>query len=375
MADVTGEDEFEIDNQHEAEDLGHEGAEQPERLSVRDALEKSWKEHGGELPESRQPKEDRRERPAKDKQPVAAADTGAPGKAAKAADRVPSTEGRQGTEAPQASAAAVPSGWSKEAKAEWDKLPPAVQAAVTKREADMTAGAKQLQDRYGGIHRVVTTQLTAPSRKYGLTPDKILENAVGWFNAIEQNPAEGLKALARVYKIDASNIGAAAPAPAANGSNGQSQPVSDPRIDQLLRTVSDMQNSRTQEVEQAKLDAWSANKPHFAKVRQLMAQVVAGAAQLQDQSILDAGGNVDMDKVYERAIYLDPEVRAQVLKEQAEERRKANAAQVNNARRAGSSVKPGTPGGGSVRSGDAKKAPKGMTVRQSIEHAMSELRS
>lgn len=351
--------------------------EQPERLSVRDSINKAWKEHGGELPESRQPKDDR-DKPGHDKQPVAAADKGAPGRkgADKAPASVPVTTDRQGTEASPAPAGSAPSGWTKEAQAEWGKLPPAVQAAITKREIDMSAGAKQLQERYGGIHKTVQT-LAPTFQKLGVTPDRGLENMVSWFQTIEQNPLEGIKALAQTYKIDASKLGAALPAPAPNGSsNGQTQPsLADPRYDQLARTVAEMQHRGHQEAQNAELTAWSATKPHYQAVRQTMAQIVAGAAQMQDTSILSAdGAKVDLDKVYDKAVWMVPEVRAAVLKENQEAARKARQAQVDNAKRAGSSVRPGTPGSGSSRNGEVKPK-KGESVRDSIKRAFSELRS
>lgn len=355
-----------------ADELRDEPAERP---SVREVLEKSWKEHGGELPESRK----RSSAPKEEIQARDATKKGAPtdksaGKAA-GAERVTREPATGAVEAASQSSAA-PNGWSSEAKADWGKLPPHVQAAVTKRETEMSAGARQLQERYGGIHRAVTNQLTPAAQKYGLTPDRVLENALSWFTLIEQNPAHGLAALARTYNLDASKLGAAAPAPPGGASNGQApQQFQDPRVDQIARMVQDMQQRGHQEAQQAELKAWSATKPHFAAVRQTMAQIVSGASQLQDTSIMtDDGAKVDLDKVYEKAIWMHPEVREQILKEQQEQARKARQQQADNARRAGASVRPGTPGSGSLRNGEVKPK-KGETVRETIKRAMAELRS
>jgi hypothetical protein len=354
-----------------ADELRDEPVEKPERLSVRDALEKSWKEAGGELPENRKSDSRKQSVEKSDSNRRDATAKGAPGKT----ERVTAESVEKPAAAPQPSSA--PNGWSAEAKAEWSRLPPHVQAAVTKRETEMSAGARQLQERYGGIHKIVSTQLTAPAQKYGLTPDRILENALSWFQVIEQNPAQGLAALARTYNIDASKLGTAAPAPANGASNGspQQQQYQDPRVDQIARTVMEMQQRGQQDATQAELRQWSANKPHFDKVRLAMAQIVSGAAQLQDTSILTAdGASVDLDKVYEKAIWMDPEIRSAVIKEQQEAARAARQQQADQARKAGSSVRPGTPGSGSARNGEVKPK-KGESVRDTIKRAMAELRS
>jgi hypothetical protein len=359
-----------VSHDESRDDRGRDG--KPERLSVRDQIEKAWKEHGGELPESRREPRKRPTRselqPRKDKNSDRDATLqGAPVKPDPTSD---------GGAAPAATS--PPGGWSTDAKADWSKLPPHVQAAITKRETDMSAGAKQLQERYGGIHRLVTGQLAAPAQKYGLTPDRILENAVSWFNEIERNPLDGLRKLAQLYRINGATASAASPSgqPNANPGQASSGQISDPRIDTLIRVVTDMQNSQYTDAKQAELKAWSANKPHFESVRQVMAQIIAGAERLQDTSILDAtGAAVDLDKVYERATWQVPEVRAAVLKEQATARRNAQTAQATQAGRAGVSVKPGTPGSGQRGDGGTKPLPKGSPVRDHIKAAMAELRS
>ena len=369
----------------EGTELADELSEQPERLSVRESLNKAWKEHGGELPESRRSKDD--EIQTRDATGKGAPDGRTAGKTG-GAEQIPAAEARQGTEStPSTAASEPPKGWAKEAQAEWGKLPPAVQAAVTKREADMTAGAKQLQDRYGTIHQAVTR--AAPLfQKYGRTPDQGMDNVLKWFEAIERNPAQFIPELAKSYNLDVSKLGAATQ-PAAGATPDQTtQLPADPRIDQLMQKIGSFETAEQERQRQAIEDGmrrWAASKPHFEAVRQMMSQVVAGAGQMHDTSILDAAGRPDLDKVYDRAIYMVPEVRAAIEQEKAAaakaardkqlaDARAARDKQAAGARRAGASVRSGAPGDGSRVNGAAVPPKKGLSVRESINAAMAEVR-
>lgn len=354
---------------------------EPERgASVGDHIRAAFKKHSGEGPESpEKPPARREDRGAKDRDRS--------GKFTKEAkpDTAPRATGKEPEPKPMEPAApptadAAPKSWTKEAQAKWQALDPQIRAEISKRENDMAAGAAQLKQRYGGIHEQY--QKLAPLfQKYGRTSDQGLEQIGLWFEAIERNPQVAIAELAKSYGV---NLGQPGPAPTSppgatpNTTPSQAQSSSDPRIEQLLRTVGQIQSAeqvRQQSATQEAMRAWAANKPHFEAVRATMAQIIAGAEKMQDSSILDESGvRIDLDKVYERAIWQIPDVRAALLKEQAEARKAERQAAAEKARRAGSSVRPGAPGSAGPANG-ATAPKKGATVRDSIRAAIEELRS
>lgn len=385
MLDDLDELDEDLDQLNGADD----GEDEPESRSVRDSVEKAWEEHGGELTEDRkdarerrrEERDERQERRNKDKSRSSVPEREGPAKQRGiAADRSGSVSPKadQAQAPTQASNEAPSIWWKNEGKALWDRLDPQAKSLLTQRENLITQGARQIQERYGGIHRL-TQHLTPRFQRYGLTPDRGFANMASWFEAIENNPALGIRELAKLYNVDVRQLGAATPAPAPGASNGQpppARPQSDPRIDHLFRWAQNLEQTRSTEVQQAKLTAWSPQKPHFAAVRSLMGDMLEHAVQAQDPRYLnDAGTDIDLDKLYEAAIRVHPEIGLKVIEEQAEARRRDQQARVAQARRAGGSLRPGTPGSAPLKGEQGKKLPKGSSVRAHLQQAWDELRS
>lgn len=266
--------------------------------------------------------------------------------------------------------AEAPKGWTDEAKTAWNALPDAVKAAVAKREADIAEGVKKIQERYKPIHDTVTK--AAPMmEKYQQTPAAFVDRIVDWAMAIDRNPAAAIQALCQQYKVDPSKLTAPpATPPAANGTTQPNATINDPRIDGLVSKVQSFEAAeKTRQVSATNeaLKAWSSGKPHFAAVRATMAQIVAGAMQMKDESIFGADGRIDLDKVYDQAIYMVPEVRDAILKEQRKAHTEAARDAASKARRAGNSVKPSAPA--SNRAGGKP------TLRETIKAAFEEVSS
>jgi hypothetical protein len=371
-----------------------DGDDEPKGRSIRDSLEKAWEDHGGELTEDRKEARERRreERDERQERRRGGKDKDKPkgdgtGKASPFYSRE-APKGDQGKQvSPQTDGQAAPdpassegpsAWWKKDGKELWDRLDPQARQLISQRENLMTQGARQLQERYGGIHRI--TQHLAPRfQRYNLAPERGFANMASWFEAIENNPAAGLRELAKLYKVDLTN-GVATPQPAPNGAptgqTPQARPQADPRIDSLMRWAGEMQQTRRNEVQEAKLSAWSPNRPHFAAVRSLMGDLLENAVRSQDPRFMnDAGTDVDLDKLYEAAVRVHPEVGLQVIEEQAEAKRREQQARITQARRAGSSVRPGTPGSAPLKGEQQKKLSKGSSVRQHVQQAWDDLRS
>jgi hypothetical protein len=285
------------------------------------------------------------------------------------------TEAEAGRASPDAEAPSgkleAPKGWTKEAKDAWGTLPPHVQAAVSKRETDIAEGIKKIQERYGPVHAAVTSAADM-MQKYQQTPASFVERVVEWAKAIDRNPAGAITELAKQYKIDLTKLGSPTQAnmAATTQQNGTAQPAAhDPRIDGLLSKVQSFEaaeQARQQSATTEVLKSWAKDKPHFEKVRPAMSQIVAGAMQMQDSSILDANGRIDLDKVYDQAVFMVPEVREEILKEQRKAQQDATREAAKKAKRAGVSAKPSAP---------PSRSEVKQSLRDTVRAAMEEVRN
>jgi hypothetical protein len=303
---------------------------------------------------------------------------------------------------------AAPEGWPKEAKAEWAKVPPAVQAAVAKRETDMAAGVEQLKKGYAELDGAIQPYLGA-IQHHKITPAAAVKQLFGWMDALTREAA-GLKAgkapegvfaaLAQSYGIDPVKLlahmvqnpqaqqqqqGAPQGQP-----NGQLDPAVKAYIDsiiapvgqginQLATTVQQQSMQKTEEM----LGMWSKDKPFYGEVRGLMAKFLSPGPNGEPAVVPPLpNGNADLDKAYDMAVYADPAVRAKAQKAMvdAEAATKAAAAQAEKdaqrtkleaARKASGSIPisaPGAPNGAAP-----KNQKRGKSVRESLEDAQREV--
>ena len=312
------------------------------------------------------------------------------------ADTSTSTESA-GDASETASQVKVPEAFGKELGGSWATVPPAWQAAIAKREADMQKGVDELKAKQADIDKALAPHMNA-IRQNGHTPAQAINQLFAWFQALSVNPNEAFPALAKSFNFDLAKAlpktEAAADTKAAAGDQpeGEVPPALQAYISKLESNVTALKkeltdkiggleanyqrenDTRTNEV----LRNWSKDKAHFESVRGLMAQMIqSGAVPLKD-------GQVDLDGAYEMAIYANPEIRAKVLAEQqakAEADRKAKAAaeekkrqeEVQKARKAGVSLGGGAPG--ETGAGVQGKRGKGKSVRESIMEAREELSS
>lgn len=305
---------------------------------------------------------------------------------------------------------AAPAGWSKEAKAVWEQLPPEVQTAVAKREADMSKGVEELKKKYADIDQALQPRMDT-IRRHGHTPAQAVNQLFAWFDALSANPTVAFPALANSFKFDLRAIPGLAQqqtqpqpqtpqtppqAPAQAQTPAQPVPASEiPQamqayVDELKQKITSLEQGFTNQLgqlsnsfaqqSQAKTEEilanWSKDKPYFEEVRRTMAQLIASHTVPPLPN-----GTADLDRAYDMAMYALPEVRAKVLADQqaaAEAARKAKLAAekkaqqeaADKARRAAGSLSQGAPGATMV---PPKKGAKGKSVRESIEEARAEI--
>lgn len=305
--------------------------------------------------------------------------------------------GAEGEQQEQQQQIPPPEAFSKEAKAEWAKTPPNVQAAVIKREQDVAKGVEQLKQSYAPIENAIRPHL-ARLQQVGKTPAEAIERLFAWMGALETAPAQAFPALAQSFGIDIRAFGAQ---PQQQAGQQQQQEQTRPEFEGLPQQtqqyikgleqyISQFQNSTTGEVASLKqelqrqvmakttdnLMLWAKDKPHFEEVRTMMAHL------LHSGQVPPLPGNqADLDKAYDMALYALPEVRQKVLADQAakadaerkakqDAEKKAQQEQAEKARRTASSVNGGAPGA----PGEGKQKPKGKSVRESLMSTIEDLR-
>ena len=358
-------------------------AEPAKRLSVREELEKNFREANEA---SAKEAEEARDTRGRFRKPAGEADP----------DAAPDAEA-DADEAPEAAAAApelaVPAGLPKEAAAEWAKVPPIVQAAVNKRLADSAKGVEALKKQYSDIDAAFAPHDDAITRN-GHTRAAATAQLFGWFQALASDPKKAFPALVQSFGYRPEDIFGAAPAPAAAAATpdpataeqattppvAQIPPEFTRMLEDLQRKVGTFEQTFAQQSEAQTRDTltkWSTGKPYFEDVRQQMGQLIAsGVVPLKD-------GQVDLDGAYEAAVWANPEVRAKVLADQQKataaeaakkeaERKKKQQAAAEAARRASVSVPGAAPGSATPAAAGAKRGT-GKSIRDTILASIAEV--
>lgn len=379
---------------------------QRERKSVRQELESAADEYrrNSTSAEGEQPRKSGRFAPKgagrgaqEGEAPAEGAEAGAEAAAAAAAGAAEGEAPAEGAAAPTTS---PPGPWSKEARAEWAKVPPAVQTAVLKREADVQKGVDALKAHYSDIETALQPHSDVIKR-HGHTPAQAVSQLFAWFQALAQNPAQAFPALAKSFGYQLPSPAATTAAPGATpaagteqapvNADGEISPAVQRYVDSMLQQVGGVLGEYGQKLSaqeqyfkaqnEAKthdvLNTWSKDKPHFERVRATMAQLIAsGAVPLVD-------GRVDLDGAYNKALWLSDDTRAELLAKQEADRvaaakakaaaeAKAQADKAAAARNANVSLSPTAPGTDPSRAAAGKRK-KGESVRESIQRARQEL--
>jgi hypothetical protein len=254
--------------------------------------------------------------------------TGAPDATAPAAT---TTETQPGTAKPHDTA---PNTWTKEAKANWATLPESARQEIHRREADFHKGIGQYKDAAGFGAQIAQELLPYQEtiNKAGIHPREIIKTLGGAWNTLNTGtPEQKTQLLLQIARDHGINISAA-------GSE-TSQPSTaahqaDPVVAALQQELKEIKGHlTTQERQRAeaeysaeveRVNAWGSDpkRPHFNAVREDMAVLI------------DSGRATGLDDAYDKAIWINPEVRASLLAEQEKERASKAAAEAAAARKA-----------------------------------------
>lgn len=258
----------------------------------------------------------------------------APKVAAPAKEITPSTDIQTKASAPAPTpTSAPPAGWTAAEKAEWQKLPPAVQAAVSRRETEIANGGKQWSDEKRH-YQAILAPIEQASRARGLDVNQGAQLLAAAQNALDANPIEGIRRIMATYGVTPEHLLSEPPA---------SQPqVRDPVIPQISQKISTLENQLYEfQMSQTNglLEAFASSHPHFAAVENEIASLIPviqnSEPGLPKQQVLQ--------KAYDQAVWLNPTVRAQLIAEQTASAEQARVATLQTkqtqARKAAVSVK------------------------------------
>lgn len=254
----------------------------------------------------------------------------------------------------------APKGWSAEAKADFGKLSPAVQAAVIKRESEINDGGA----RWSEEKRVLTEALTplrALASENKVPEGEVARRLVSAERFIRDKPSEAIAWIAQRSGLKVSIDGAPVATP--------SQPQADPVVAQLHQKVSQFERMFEQQ-EQGRIGseietfASAPGHEHFAAVRQEMGLLMQAAIQ--------AGRTMTLDQAYEKAVWSDPDIRTQLTSAQTvDAARKAKDRETAERARRGNLSLNGSPNGGTR---PAPKADPNSSVVDDVRAAVAQLR-
>lgn len=260
-----------------------------------------------------------------------------------------------------------PRTWRKGLENDWKALPAAVRQEIAKREQDMDRGLAQYREPAAFGQAIGQEMLPHIDvmREIGVTPQRLTRDLMGaWVTLVKGSPDEKRNMLLQLAQGAGIDIAGSAPqATASQQPDTAVQPVLEPvlqrvqNIEQMVRQQAQEQARAASESAAAEVAAFRA-KPehkHFDAVQQTMAQLVS------------TGQATTLDDAYSKAIWMVPEVREQLLAEQAQKRAADEAAKAAAARKAAAVNVP--------RRGTAPVAPKTGSMEDTIRETLRRLNS
>jgi hypothetical protein len=215
----------------------------------------------------------------------------------------------------------APASWTKDAKADWGRVPANLQAEILRREHEVQSTLSETTEARK-LHEQLAPYV-AQIKEAGAEPAEYLANLIGWNAALRQQPAQAIATLAQQFIGDPQSARAVVRAlqqayrleddydiddrPAERGPNPQvvqlEERIRAQEIAAATREWSDFKS--------AKLPDGTPAHPHAEKVRAEIADAIRSNSRLS------------FSEAYERAVWVNPETRAAML--QAEMRAKAKA--------------------------------------------------
>ena len=222
------------------------------------------------------------------------------------------------SEQPSTATVAAPVSWSADAKALWPSLPPAIQQAALKREQEASSGIRQYSEKVAHYEQALAP-IAQEAQRRGMSPDDAIKRLIDGNAFLETQPHQAILWLAQKNGIDLAELASNPPAPQ------QARP--DPAYAQVSQTVQTLEQRLAQIEFGNNLSVaqnFAASKPHYADVEDQLPRFI------KELKVIDPSlSGVDLlEKAYERAIWLNPDVRAKITAGEREAAEKARLAEV-----------------------------------------------
>ena len=295
--------------------------------NIRSLLKKSFEETNKNLDGEEVPLTPRERKKAAEKEPKAVVEEPTSKKEVVSPPKEIATEATTQDPVQTKSEIEPPAALTKEERAKWDAVPDEIKKAFIRREEDTQKGIEKLKSTYKPIEDVLSPLKPLLAQR-GLTEAHAVKQLFDWHAALS-NPNKdyslnALKALAQSHGIDISRLvpqPVAQPQPQQTPAQDPNQPTDplanlDPILEQRLGPIIQRQQAYEAEIQRQRLEAanndlqvFSKDKPHFEQARYRMAEILQTAAQF--------GRPVTLQEAYDEAVWSMPELRGQLLTDQA----------------------------------------------------------
>lgn len=233
--------------------------------------------------------------------------------------KLPPAEDVTKASAQPSQAVTPPVSWAAEAKQAWASIPPAVQQAVLKREQEASNGIRQYSEKVAHYEQALAPIAQEATRR-GMSPDDAIKRLIDGNTFLETQPAQAILWLAQKNGLDLNELASNPPA-------FQQQARPDPVISQVSHTVQTLEQ-RLAQIEFGNnltlAQQFAASKPYYADVEEQLPDFIKEVQRI-DPSLT---GIALLEKAYERAIWLNPDVRSKVQAAERETAEKARLATV-----------------------------------------------
>lgn len=204
----------------------------------------------------------------------------------------PITDADQPSEKPvqPSPAGGPPRGWSADEKTAWSALPPAIQAAVSRREQEIDAGARQWSEQRQTYERVLSP-VAELAQQNGLSVEDGLTRLLTVERRLASDGPNMIRELAQAYGVDLTALVNGSPQPQPTQAAQQFDPNVIPQI--VNQSISQVLAERDQQnALQSTIDTFKAQPghEHFDSVKVLMG------------NLLKTEQAADMQEAYDMAI-------------------------------------------------------------------------
>ena len=259
-----------------------------------------------------------------------AKDQAAPDKVA-AATETPSTDAAKASEvAAQPATNAPPAGWTAAEKAEWSKLSPVAQAAVSRREAEIARGGQQWSEEKRRYESVLSPVAEA-ARRNGLSTEQGLQSLLNAQSFLERDPTAAIKWLAQSHGVNLATLAGQAPDEVSSAQSPDIEAIVRRAVQPYVAPIQQrfqQEEQRQQEMTTQMVVSFAASEghEHFGSVEQDIMDLIP---PLKERNPTWTPQQV-LQEAYDRAVYANPATRQTILTARetaAEEKRRTEAAQ------------------------------------------------